>query len=113
MKNLAFRLADDGNFKLRYTYVNTNGELDLERSFFQLKVLADFLNDNPTHKITLFTTKYADEEFGSSQYSSALVQVKNFLINEGITGRVEIEDTITVVTNDALGKFRMAYRMSR
>ncbi len=110
MKNLVFRFAEDGHNKLRYIAIDGKGNLNREESFFQLKVLSDFLKDNPLQKITLFVVRYEDEKSDFMAYQNLLSQVRDFLIREGIPAKsVTTREKIKLVNDDGLGRYRIAY----
>jgi tetratricopeptide (TPR) repeat protein len=111
MKNLVFHFNEDGHNKLRHITIDDKGNLDKEVSFFQLKVLADFLNDNPLQKITLFVVQYEGE--GTDElvrYNKSLKDIRGFLIKEGIPAKsVGIREKMKVVKDDGLGRYRVGY----
>lgn len=110
MKNLIFRFNEDGYNKLRQTLIDEEGHLDTDQSFFQLKVLADFLSDNPTQKITLAVVQYEDESSANSAvYQKSLRAIRDFLVNEGTPSKsIVIRDKAVKVKDDGLGKYRVA-----
>jgi tetratricopeptide (TPR) repeat protein len=110
MKNLVFRFNEDGYNKLRQTVLDNEGHLDIDQSFFQLKVLADFLSDNPTQKITLAVVQYEDEsESTIVVYQKSLKAIRDFLVKEGTPVKsITIRDKVLKVKDDGLGKYRVA-----
>jgi tetratricopeptide (TPR) repeat protein len=111
MKNLVFRFNEDGHNKLRHIGMHEQGNVDMERSFFQLKVLADFLKDNPLQKITLFVVQYEDENSQNLvQYQKSAKEVRDFLVKEGIPVKsVGIREKMKIVKDDKLGRYRIGY----
>ena len=113
MKNLLFRFNQDGFNKLRYTYLTNEGLIDWERSYFQLKVLSEFMHDNPNDRISMFIARYANETLESpNEHIKALDEIRKFLISEKINPeQIFIENEIRTVEDDGMGKYRMAYKL--
>lgn len=113
MKNLLFRFNQDGFNKLRYTYLTNEGMIDWERSYFQLKVLSEFMRDNPHDRVSLFITRYKNETPESvDKYIKALEEIRKFLISEKVNPElIFIENEIRTVEDDGMGKYRIAYKL--
>jgi hypothetical protein len=111
MKNLVFRFNEDGHNKLRHIGMDEKGNVEMERSFFQLKVLADFLKDNPLQKITLFVVQYEGEDPQHLvRYQKSVKEIRNFLVREGIPAKsVGISEKMKIVKDDGLGRYRIGY----
>lgn len=113
MKNLLFRFNEEGFNKLRYTYLTNEGLIDWKRSYFQLKVLSEFLHDNPNDRISLFIAKYKNETLESpDRYIKTLDELRRFLISEKVNPEsIFIENEIRTVDDDGMGKYRIAYKL--
>lgn len=115
VKNLLWRFNQDGYNKLRYTYVTDEGKIDWAKSYFQLKILSEFMHDNPDAKISLFIAKYNDEPNENlNKYIATLEEVRKFLVSEKVNPElIQIENEIKTVADDGMGKFRIAYKRYR
>jgi hypothetical protein len=111
MKNLVFRFDGvAGHTKLRHTFFDENGNLDEEKSFFQLHVLADFLENNPRQKVVLNVVRYENEsEANVTRYRKALSSIRNVLAGEGVDPqRITTRNQVVLVNDDNLGRYRIA-----
>ncbi|TAE69611.1 MAG: hypothetical protein EAZ85_12860 [Bacteroidetes bacterium] len=103
---------EDGLNKLRFTYLDKNGNIDLERSYFQLKVLARLPIIYRTPKIiTLFATYYNENDKNKfSTHTKNLQQIKKFLIEEGYPeDQIKIKYEFRKVIDDKLGNFMFGF----
>lgn len=98
----------EGLNKLRFVFLDDNGSLDIKRSLFQLNCLARLKTYNP-YPIELFPTH--SEEIPSIDPTKALLEIKNFLVNQGVPGSIIfIDDHWQQVEDDKLGKFMFGFR---
>lgn len=112
MINLLWRFDDDGYNKLRHTYVDSHGELDTIRSFFQLSSLATFLNDNTEKGIVLLGFHNSQSFSEKRTRMEQLEQIKRFLSNAGIRDdRVRIQKETMKVKPDEFGGYNFGFEL--
>ncbi|HTE33863.1 MAG TPA: hypothetical protein VK666_25955 [Chryseolinea sp.] len=112
MLNLLFRFYEEGHIKLRHTFFSENNEIDEDRSYFQLKALADLIKTNPRYKIIFFCVRYdAETESDIQIYVKELDKIIKFLSSNGVPqDNISIDNQVRKVTDDGLGKYRVAFR---
>ncbi len=104
MINLLWRFDHNGYDKLRHTYLTDRGDLDFEKSSFQLLSLVTSLNDNPTKKIILVAFEQSNNDLFSSIYVNRLTEIKEILIHYGLdSNRVSINTKLIPNPPDKLG----------
>lgn len=104
MYNLLWRFNHNGYSKLRHTYLTKRGDLDWEKSSFQLISLVTSLNNNPSKKIKLVAFEQPDNTLFSSVYINRLTEIKKTLVQSGLDStRVSIDTKLIPYTPDELG----------
>ena len=99
------------NMPLRYTYLNSENKLDVNKSYFQLKTLADLMNNNRHFRLTFFICYYADES-QSEMYDlvDALQELKATLIKHGVPPEIiDLKADPVRIEDDRLGRCRIAF----
>jgi hypothetical protein len=112
MSNLLWRFEkDEGLVKLRYLDFTRSGDLDLEKSYFQLATLAKFRKNNSKWKMTFFPTYTNSKDKNKiKNYKTILYKIKEFLVKEGVSEDLIILDmNFKKVKDDGLGKFYFGF----
>lgn len=106
MTNMLWRFAINDVVKLRDVYLNDNLEIDIEKSKLQLYSLAQLTRDNPHYKIELNLSYYENENIKNiDRYSNALIQIKNYLITQGVPENlISVNNSKIEIEDDGLGK---------
>ncbi len=116
MTNLLWRFERKyGHVKLREVYLKKDGSLKKNKSFFQIGSLAKWLQDNDKDKVILFATAYSEQQAKANRKNiRSLEQIKQMLGELDIApDRITINDTIKIVKDDGLGKYKVGLNYIR
>ena len=105
------KIVHDWYSKLRNTYLTEVGELDLEKSFFQLNALATSLITNTHKNIELLAFEHPDNKIFNESFANRLSEIKQALIAYGLnSNRVTINDKLKPNSSDEFGNFYFGIR---